>query len=229
MPGLDHYRGLVSDADVRVHFRRRDGREDCCGSTKSRWRMRSASGFNQMSGSRQMAVGAATHMRSMQAGFRGAGRDRRGGARAARHRRHAEFARRPLRHIQHVYPHADAGLGRDRRRTRHALSVARPARLQGLACVRLHARDQHRDSAFARRAPIETRRHRHDSQSSAAPAPRSCCPSRSNSSAGPSSASTAIQYPVHDRGRDGAWHGRARDYHRRGARAIPRCSRWPTA
>jgi 2-methylcitrate dehydratase PrpD len=30
-------------------------------------------GFNQMSGSRQMAVGAATHMRSMQAGFSGQG------------------------------------------------------------------------------------------------------------------------------------------------------------
>jgi len=30
-------------------------------------------GFNQMSGSRQMAVGAATHMRSMQAGFAGQG------------------------------------------------------------------------------------------------------------------------------------------------------------
>jgi 2-methylcitrate dehydratase PrpD len=28
-------------------------------------------GYNQMSGSRQMAVGAATHMRSMQAGFAG--------------------------------------------------------------------------------------------------------------------------------------------------------------
>src|SRR5262249_55011885 len=30
-------------------------------------------GFNQMSGTRQMAVGAATHMRSMQAGFSGQG------------------------------------------------------------------------------------------------------------------------------------------------------------
>ena len=62
-----------------------------------------------------MAVGAATHMRSMQAGFLGPGRGAGGGARAARHHRLEGRRRGPLRHLQDLYPRQRAGLERDRR------------------------------------------------------------------------------------------------------------------
>ena len=134
-----------------------------------------------------MAVGAATHLRSMQAGFSGQG------AVLA-----AELARRGIVGSKEVlegrygffktYVRTEAGLGRDRWRASgsdfpllemHGFKVwpacgyTRPTN----AAIR-QLREQHAHRARGRRSR---------SPSSAAPAARSCCPSRSSSSAARSS------------------------------------------
>ena len=82
-------------------------------------------GYNQMSGSRQMAVGAATHMRSMQAGFLRAGAT--AGAEMARRGiiGDKEFLEGRYGLFHNLCAHRHARLGRGDRRTRHALSAAR--------------------------------------------------------------------------------------------------------
>ena len=158
--------------------------------------------FTQVSGSRQMAVGASTDLRSMQAGFSGQG------AVLA-----AELAARGIVGSKEViegryglyktYVRNQPDWSALTARSRHPVSAAARTRVQGVAGLRLYAGDQYRDPGAAPAARAQARRRRDDYRDRRHRRDPALVGADRAEAATAAQHRRQIQHSFHDRGHDG--------------------------
>ena len=225
---LDDDRRLVSDAAVRLPLGRGDRGEAARHRRRARSRTRSASRSRRWAAAGRWRSGAATHLRSMQAGFSGQARGARGRARA----RAASSARSEVLEGRYglfktyvrTEPDWDAISAGSGARFRCSTSTASRSGRRAATRARRTPRSRRCASSTRSTPPTSSRhdRRRHRRHAAAVRAARRQAPAQARHR-------RQVQHSVHQRGDDaqGQRHAGATTPTRRCA--IPRCSRWPTS